>query len=149
RESTEELELAEGRAERAPAGFGGTRRRFAVVTRGEGCHHRSRPAPTVGGQLLAPGEGGTREIPGGDVHEPRKTREVRIDSCRARGSLQVCPQLPSQRVRRVAGCAPVALLTPPLQARMRHVMIGAGPQALADLPLDATQCRERRLLGGC
>jgi hypothetical protein len=39
------------------------------------------------------------------------------------------------------------LLAPPLQARMRYVMVEARSQALEDLALDAKQRIERKSLG--
>jgi len=149
-EPAEELELAERRADLAPRGSRAAPVCFAIAIAaisGKGCHHRSRPAPAVGRQLLAPAEGGARKIPRGDVHQPAEAGEARVNSCRGLGPLQMRAQLPGERVRGAAGSAPAALFPPPFQTRVRHVMIDAGPQARADLPLDAAERREHRLLG--
>src|SRR6185312_16770756 len=100
------------------------------------------------GQLLAPLESRTREVPGGGVHEAGEPRRRGAGGHGGRRSRQARLELACERVYRLAGGEAVELLAPPLQARVGDVMIEPRLEGRADLPLDAAERGQHRLLGG-
>src|SRR5262249_34063498 len=127
-ECQEQLELAQAHSN-------GARLDYAAVGHGEPhqwCDHRIAPALTVPRELLTPVEGRAGQVPRRGIHETRELRE-RLRSHRRKE----CAELTCERVARSSVRGALALLAPPVEARVCDLMVDPRAETRADLLLES------------